>query len=65
MANHIQQHEPNRGARSVSPERDLWVAVLGRALLDAFQDAPNLNLKLKSLRHNKLLINLLLKKIKD
>ena len=47
MANHIQKHEPNRGDRSVSPERDLWVAVLGRALLDAFQDAPNLNLKLK------------------
>ena len=53
MANHIQKHEPNRGDRSVSPERDLWVAVLGRALLDAFQDAPNLNLKLKMNRtHN-------------
>ena len=46
MANHIQKHESNRGDRTPSPERELWVAVLGRALLDAFQDAPNLNLKL-------------------
>ena len=53
MANHTQKHEPNRGDRVISPERDLWVAVLGRALLDAFQDAPNLNLKLKMNRtHN-------------
>ena len=48
MVNHIQQKtEPNRGDRSVSPERDLWVAVLGRALLDAFQARPQLNLNLK------------------
>ena len=50
MANHIQKHESSRGDRTTSPEKDLWVAVLGRALLDAFQQPPNLNL---SLRMNK------------
>ena len=47
MVNHIQKHEASRGDRTLSPERDLWVAVLGRALLDAFQQAPKLNLHLK------------------
>ena len=47
MANHIQKHESNKGDRTPSPERELWVAVLGRALLDAFQEPPNLNLKLR------------------
>ena len=50
MVNHIQKHESSRGDRTTSPEKDLWVAVLGRALLDAFQQPPNLNL---SLRMNK------------
>ena len=45
MANHIQKHESNRGDRTPSPEKDLWVAVLGRALLDAFREPPHLNLK--------------------
>jgi len=47
MVNYIQKHESNRADRIKSPERELWVAVLGRALLDAFQDPPNLNLKLR------------------
>ena len=47
MANHIQKHESSRADRITSPERELWAAVLGRALLDAFQDAPKLNLNLK------------------
>ena len=46
MVNYIQKHEARRGDRIVSPERDLWVAVLGRALLDAFREPPNLNLNL-------------------
>ena len=32
------------------PEKDLWVAVLCRASLDAFNRAPNLNMKLKANR---------------
>ena len=47
MANHIQKHESSRADRITSPERELWVAVLGRALLDAFKESPNLNLKLR------------------
>ena len=47
MANHIQKHESSRADRIISPERELWVAVLGRALLDAFKESPNLNLKLR------------------
>mgnify|MGYP005812875361 FL=1 len=47
MANHIQKHEPSRADRIISPEKDLWVAVLSRALLDAFGEPPNLNLKFK------------------
>ena len=47
MANHIQKHESSRADRIISPERELWVAVLGRALLDAFSEPPNLNLKFR------------------
>ena len=47
MANHIQKHESSQADRITSPERELWVAVLGRALLDAFKESPNLNLKLR------------------
>ena len=47
MANHIQKHESSRADRIISPERELWVAVLGRALLDAFKEPPHLNLKLR------------------
>ena len=48
MANHIQQKtEAHKGDRLKSPEKDLWIAVLGRALLDAFQARPRLNLQLK------------------
>tara|TARA_R110000765_G_scaffold402361_1_gene498091 strand:+ start:259 stop:684 length:426 start_codon:yes stop_codon:yes gene_type:complete len=47
MANHIQKHESSRADRITSPERELWVAVLGRALLDAFKEPPHLNLKLR------------------
>ena len=46
MASYIQKHEASTGEKVVSPERDLWVAVLGRALLDAFREAPKLNLNL-------------------
>ena len=46
MASYIQKHEASTGDKVVSPERDLWVAVLGRALLDAFREAPKLNLNL-------------------
>ena len=44
MASYIQKHESSREEHITSPERDLWVAVLGRALLDAFQEPRNLNL---------------------
>ena len=47
MANYIQKHEPSGEDRVKSSERDLWIAVLGRALLDAFKSAPDLNLKLR------------------
>ena len=47
MANHIQKHESSRADRIISPERELWVAVLGRALLDAFGESPKLNLSLR------------------
>jgi len=48
MVNHIQKHEAtSRADRITSPERDLWVAVLGRALLDAFGEPPKLNLSLR------------------
>ena len=47
MANHIQKHESSQADRITSPERELWVAVLGRALLDAFKEPPHLNLKLR------------------
>ena len=46
MESYIQKHEASTGEKVVSPERDLWVAVLGRALLDAFREAPKLNLNL-------------------
>ena len=46
MASYIQKHEARTGDKVISPERDLWVAVLGRALLDAFREAPKLNLNL-------------------
>ena len=46
MASYIQKHEASTGDKVVSPERDLWIAVLGRALLDAFREAPKLNLNL-------------------
>ena len=45
MANYTLKSEPNRPDRITSPERELWIAVLGRALLDAFREPPNLNLK--------------------
>ena len=38
------------GDRVSLPEKDLWVAVLCRASLDAFNRAPNLNMKLKANR---------------
>ena len=47
MANHIQKHESSQADRITSPERELWVAVLGRALLDAFGEPPKLNLSLR------------------
>ena len=47
MASYIQKPEASTGNKVVSPERDLWVAVLGRALLDAFRKAPALNLNLQ------------------
>jgi len=47
MVNHIQKHESSQADRITSPEKDLWVAVLGRALLDAFKEPPHLNLKLR------------------
>jgi len=47
MVNHIRKHESSRADRITSPERELWVAVLGRALLDAFKEPPHLNLKLR------------------
>jgi hypothetical protein len=48
MVNYIQNHEStSRADRIKSPERELWVAVLGRALLDAFREPPHLNLKLR------------------
>ena len=46
MASYIQKHEASIGDKIVSPERELWVAVLGRALVDAFREAPKLNLNL-------------------
>jgi len=46
MASYIQKPEASTGDKVVSPERDLWIAVLGRALLDAFREAPKLNLNL-------------------
>ena len=46
MASYIQKLEVSTGDKVVSPERDLWVAVLGRALVDAFREAPKLNLNL-------------------
>ena len=47
MVNYIQKHEStSREEHIKSPERELWVAVLGRALLDAFREPPKLNLKL-------------------
>ena len=36
------------GERVTLPEKDLWVAVLTRAALDACQGAPHLNMKLRS-----------------
>ena len=47
MASYIQKPEASIEDRVISPERDLWKAVLGRALLDAFQNAPKLNLNLE------------------
>ena len=47
MVNHIQKTEFSGKDRITSPERDLWVAVLGRALLDAFGESPKLNLRLR------------------
>ena len=47
MASYIQKPEASIDDKVISPERDLWKAVLGRALLDAFQDPPHLNLKLR------------------
>jgi len=46
MVNYIQKTESRSEDNIISPERDLWIAVLGRALLDAFDEPPNLNLKL-------------------
>ena len=46
MASYIQKLEASTGDKVVSPERDLWITVLGRALLDAFREAPKLNLNL-------------------
>ena len=36
------------GDRVTLPEKDLWIAVLCRAALDAFRRPPQLNLSLKS-----------------
>ena len=47
MASYIQKPEASIDDKVISPERDLWKAVLGRALLDAFQDSPKLNLNLE------------------
>ena len=47
MVNYIQKTESRSEDNIISPERDLWIAVLGRALLDAFDEPPNLNLKLR------------------
>ena len=47
MASYIQKPEASIDDKVISPERDLWKAVLGRALLDAFRDSPKLNLNLE------------------
>ena len=47
MVNYIQKTEFRKEDNTTSPERDLWVAVLGRALLDAFGEPPKLNLSLR------------------
>ena len=52
MASYIQKPEASTGDKVVSPERDLWVAVLGRALLDAFREAPKFNLHLQVNRNH-------------
>ena len=36
------------GDRVTLPEKDLWVAVLARAALDAFKNPPSLNMDLRS-----------------
>ena len=47
MVSHTIKSEPSGEDNITSPERDLWVAVLGRALLDAFGESPKLNLSLR------------------
>ena len=47
MASLIQKHELEIDEDSIScPERDLWVAVLARAALDAFRGPPHLDMNL-------------------
>ena len=41
------------GERVTLPEKDLWVAVLCRAALDAFNRPPALNMKVKANRTHK------------
>ena len=51
MANLIQKHRTNEAENiGHSPERELWVAVLTRAALDAFKAPPGLDMSLKQNR---------------
>ena len=51
---YVGQAEENVSEFKVTlPEKDLWVAVLCRAALDAFKGAPHLNMNLKANRTHK------------
>tara|TARA_R100000365_G_C2708914_1_gene44955 strand:- start:202 stop:639 length:438 start_codon:yes stop_codon:yes gene_type:complete len=53
MAKLIQKHELEQEDSIACPERDLWIAVLARASLDAFRGPPQLNMGLKANRTHK------------
>jgi len=48
MARYQQKHETDNEDRVTLPEKDLWVAVLTRAALDACKGPPQLDLSLRS-----------------
>ena len=50
MVKYHQNYETDNEDRVTLPEKDLWVAVLTRAALDAFKGPPLLNMNLKSNR---------------